>query len=103
MAVRVRYDKNIAGLGKIMTSQRMARFLEGEARKGKAFAESIAPIDTGDYKASFRTASSTRGTGKRVDRAVGYLYNDSDHALAVEYQNGNRVLGHTVDAIEHGL
>ena len=98
--VSIRYDKNIRGLGEIMKSERMAQFLESHAKRGQAFAESIAPVDTGDYVRSFGTSSSTRGTGRRADRAVGYLYNTSDHAAAVEFHNDDRVLGRTVDFIE---
>lgn len=101
--VTIRYEKDVPGLGKIMKSQGMAAMLEGHAKKGQAFAEAIAPVDTGDYKAKFRTSSATRGTGRWADRAAGYLHNDSDHATAVEFKNGDRVLGRTVDAIENGL
>jgi len=103
MARTIRYQPDFRGLGTVMTSREMAAAMEGFARKGQAFAESIAPVETGDYKSRFRTSSATRGTGRRADRAVGYLHNDSDHATLVEFANGDRVLGRTVDAIENGL
>lgn len=97
----IRYDPNYRGLGKIMTGRGMEAMLRDKAQGGKPFAEAIAPVDTGDYKSRFRVASASRGAGRFADRAAGYLYNDSDHAAAVEFQNDARVLGRTVDAIEN--
>lgn len=101
-ASRVRYEPNFRGLGKIMTSQAMAAMLTRHAQRGKQHAEAIAPVETGEYKASFRVSSSNRGAGRWADRAAAYLYNDSSHALAVEFTNGNRTLGITADVIENG-
>lgn len=103
MARTVRYEPDFAGLGKIMTSKRMEAMLKGETQRGKQYAEVIAPRDTGDYAASFRVASSSRGTGRWSDRAAAYLYNDSDHAAVVEFQDDYRTLGIVADIIENGL
>lgn len=99
---RIRYEPDFAGLGRIMTGREMESMLRQRAQAGKAFAEGAAPVDSGEYKASFGVSSVSRGAGRWADRAAAYLYNDSDHALAVEWQNDARVLGRAVDVIENG-
>lgn len=101
--VNVRYDANFQGLGKLMTGREMEAMLRNKAQEGKQYAEVIAPVETGDYKAHFRATSAKRGAGRWSDRAAGYLYNDSDHALAVEFQDDYRTLGIVADIIENGL
>jgi len=103
MADPVRYEPDFPGLGKIMRGKQMQAMLAAQAQKGKQYAEVIAPRDTGDYAASFRVSSAARGAGRFADRAAGYLYNDSDHALAVEFQDDSRTLGIVADIIENGL
>jgi len=103
MARRIRYEPNYRGLGRLMTSKGMEAMLRRETHRGKQYAEVIAPRDTGDYASRFRVASSSRGAGRWSDRAVSYLYNDSDHALAVEFQDDYRTLGIVADIIENGL
>ena len=103
VARSIRYEPDFAGLGKIMTSRGMEAMLRRKAQVGGQYAETIAPRDTGDYAASFRVSSAARGAGRWADRAAGYLYNDSDHALAVEFQDDYRTLGIVADIIEHGL
>jgi len=98
----VRYEPDYAGLGRVMRSREMRAMLEIRTLRGKAFAESIAPRDTGDYARSFRVESSARGEGRWADRAEARLINFSDHATLVEWVNGDRVLGRTVDVIERG-
>lgn len=98
--VSIRYDKDIPGLGKIMTGREMEAMLRSKAELGKQYAEVIAPVDTGDYRSSFRVSSSSRGDGRWVDRAAGYLHNDSDHALLVEFTDDYRTLGIVADLIE---
>lgn len=100
--VNVSYRMNFAGLGKVMRSRGMQTMLAGEAQRGKQYAEVIAPVDTGDYASSFRVTASARGAGRWSDRAVAYLYNDSDHALLVEYEDDYRTLGIVADIIENG-
>ena len=102
MARDVRYEPNIEGLGKIMTGRGVEAMLGARAQAGKQFAEGMAPRRTGDYAASFSVSTSSRGAGRWSDRATAYLYNDSDHAVAVEFQNDERVLGRSVDVIERG-
>jgi hypothetical protein len=101
----IRYSKDIKGTGRLLRSKEMEAVLRHHAQKGKRYAEAIASgfIRTGDYESSFRVASSKQGAGRWADRAAAYLYNDSDHAVLVEYVDDHRVLGTVVDIIENGL
>jgi hypothetical protein len=101
----VTYKPNIKGTNVLMHSKEMERHLRREAQKGKQYAEAIASgfIRTGEYAASFRVASSKSGAGRWADRAAAYLYNDSNHAVLVEFVDDHRVLGTVVDIIENGL
>lgn len=103
MARRVRYEMNFPGLGRVMRGPGMQAMLRTEAERGKQYAELIAPVETGDYKSSFRVSSESRGKGRWKDRAVGYLFNDSDHAVLVEFRDDYRTLGIVADIIEHGV
>jgi hypothetical protein len=103
MAREVTYKANIKGTNVLMHSKEMERHLRLEAQKGKQYAEAIAPRQTGEYASSFRVASSRSGAGRWADRAAAYLYNDSDHAVLVEFVDDYRTLGTVVDIIENGL
>jgi hypothetical protein len=81
----------------------MEAMLRGKVQEGRQYAEVVAPVETGDYASKFRVSSSARGAGRWSDRAAGYLYNESDHALAVEFQDDYRTLGIVADIIENGL
>lgn len=101
MAIRIRYDKNIGEIKKLMTSAEMAAFLQGIAEAAVPYARAISPRDSGDYEESFKVTSVRRG-GPRNNRAEARITNTSDHATAVEFRNhgGQRVLGRVVDHIE---
>ena len=102
MTRSIRYEPNFAGLGKVMTSKGMEAMLRNRTQVGRQYAEVIAPRDTGDYASKFRVASATRGAGRWSDRAAAYLYNDSDHAVLVEFEDDYRTLGIVADIIENG-
>lgn len=72
--------------------------------KGKAYAESISPVDSGEYRDSFEVREETiRFAGK--PRATAVLENTAKHSAAVEWGNQatrgqkHRVLGRTLDAL----
>lgn len=96
---RIRYQKDIAGTRKIMTSQEMADLMRERAELGKSAAEAYAPEDSGDYKAAFKIEVKRRG-GPRNNRAEARLYNSVPYAKDVERRH--RVLGRVVDEIERG-
>lgn len=72
------------------------------AERGKAHAESVAPVESGEYRDSFTVEDSTGWDG----RAAVDLVNTSEHAAAVEYGNrgrrGRHILASTIDIIEAG-
>lgn len=96
---RIRYRKDIAGVGRIMTGEQMAAVMERRARAAIPYAQGAAPDDTGEYDASFDVEVTRRG-GPRGNRAEARLINTAPHAPEVERRY--RVLGQTVDQIERG-
>lgn len=101
----MRYTPDRAGVVGIATSVEMRAALGEVLVKGQAFAETIAPVVTGDYKAHFQIDFDDRGSGSRK-RARGTLANTSDHAAAVEFgpgtSKGHRVLGRTLAQLGKG-
>jgi len=98
----VRCEPDIAGLGRVMRGPEMQAMLAAHARRGQAYAQGVSPVDSGDYVSAFHVEASARGTGRWSDRAEARLVNTSQHASLVEWANGARVLGRTVDHIERG-
>lgn len=97
----VRYTPDIAGTGRLMKGPEMQEMVRSAAEKGKAFAESISPVETGEYKSSFRVEVTAHGgTGVGGDRAQANLINDSDHATDVEWVDNYHVLARTADYIQ---
>lgn len=94
----VRYKADYQGTGKLMNGPEMQEMLRQVAEKGKAFAESIAPVDTGEYKSSFEVTSRSHG-GVHGDRAEAQIVNTSPHAAHVEWQDNYHVLARTADAL----
>jgi hypothetical protein len=97
---RVNYRPNRPGTGQLLRTEEMEQLVARAANKAKAHAEKIAPRDTGRYAASFEVESTRRG-GPNSDRAEAHLINTANHAWAVEFVNGDRVLGKAADHIEH--
>ena len=64
------------------------------AEVGRAYAESIAPRDTGEYAGAFAVVT----TASEVQ-----LVNTSDHAIYVEWHDGFHVLAQAADRIEGNL
>jgi hypothetical protein len=101
----VRYRPNYAGTGELMNSPEMVEVMRQIAEKGKAFAESIAPVGdprtdphAGEYKASFEVTAQAHG-GVHGDRAAAQIVNTSAHAAHVEWQDGYHVLERTAEAL----
>lgn len=94
----IRYKPDIAGTRKLMQSAGMEAMVKAAAQRGKTFAESISPEDTGEYRGAFRVTS-TRSGGPRHDRAAAYLINESPHAIYVEVKDGYHVLARAADYI----
>lgn len=94
----VRYSADYEGTGELMRSPEMQAVVREVAEKAMAYAESISPEYTGEYKASFEVTVTDRG-GLRNDRAEAQLVNTSDHAVNVEWQDGYHVLTRTLGAL----
>lgn len=100
---RVDFQPNYRELGRILRSTGMRQEMERAAEFGLQYARSISPRITGHYVASFHITS---GVGTVITRdgisrrAEALLYNDADYAVDVEWRNGDRILGRTVNVIE---
>jgi hypothetical protein len=94
----VRYRPDYAGTRKLMNSPEMVEVMRQVAGKGIAFAQSISPERTGEYKESFEVTSRAHG-GVHADRAEAQIVNTSAHAAHVEWQDGYHVLGRTAEAL----
>lgn len=95
------YTPDRAGFREMATSSGMQAEMVAAANRGKAYAESIAPVEEGEYRASFRVRPIIDGTGAKA-RAGAILENTSDHAFEVEYTNDDHILQRSIDHIERG-
>ncbi|KAB2344877.1 HK97 gp10 family phage protein [Actinomadura rudentiformis] len=92
-----RYTPDPTAITALAAASEMGDALAEIAGEGARFAAGIAPRRTGRYAASFRT-SSRPGQGG----VEGVLENTAPYAEYVEWADDHRVLGHTVDYLEHG-
>jgi hypothetical protein len=95
------YKPDLKAFRRFMNSPGIQAAMVKVAEEGKAYAEQISPVATGDYRRHFH-AVPVDHAGPRQDRAGAKLYNDSDHSPAVEWRLKYRVLGRTVDHMERG-
>lgn len=77
------YRRNRRGIGEMLRAPFMQADMLRRAENAKAFAESIAPHDTGGF-AEHMHASVVEHGGIRHDRAEGRLSNDDPGALSIE-------------------
>lgn len=81
----------------VLNGSAIASVVAAEAERIAAAARALAPVDTGDYRASI-TATTQPGDG----RVVGIVEATSDHALVVEYggrgTTAHHVLGRAAGA-----
>lgn len=93
------FKASYAGIGKMLKGPIGSAAARLGAEEVKATAEATAPVETGDYKDSFGIRE-----GMGIDRAEAVVYNDSDHALIVEFGSGHtprhRTLGKALGPIE---
>lgn len=90
-----RFRASYGGIGKMIRSPQMQAEMRRRAEKVKAAAEAASPIESGEYKGSFRVTSGARG-GLKKDRAYGRVTNTSSHAFYVEYGNSKVSAHHTL-------
>ena len=101
MADKPTYRADFGAFRRFMNGPEIQAVMVRIAEKGQAYAEQISPVATGEYRRSFHVEPVDHA-GPRGDRAGARLYNDSDHAPAVEWRLKHRVLGRTVDHMEGG-
>lgn len=86
------------GIDAMLRSPEMVRAMRARAEAGRAFAQRIAPVDTGRYRASFRVVA-----GVRDGKAWARLENPVYYAVYLEwgtrYMRARRVLGRAADAM----
>jgi hypothetical protein len=98
------FRANPAGIRALKVFPGVTADLGRRAERGRAFAEAIAPVDTGEYKASFKVTVSTSGGTARAR-----LANTCAHARFVEWPHrvrnstrivaGQHILGRSIDAL----
>lgn len=76
----------------VLNADWMVTHMRDRAEAMKAFAEATAPYEVQDrdgrhYKDSFRVEAAAH-QGAHHDRAAGYLFNDNEVAVQVEYGTG---------------
>lgn len=76
----------------VLNADWMVAHMRDRAEAMKEFAEAIAPYEVMDrdgnhYRDGFRVEANAHG-GWRHDRAAGYLFNDNEVAVQVEYGTG---------------
>ncbi|WP_329521160.1 HK97 gp10 family phage protein [Spirillospora sp. NBC_01491] len=90
-----RFRASFSGIGKMIRSPQMQAAMRSRAEKVAALAAATAPIDSGEYKSSFKVTSGARG-GVRRDRAYGRVTNTAPHAVYVEFGTSKVPAHHTL-------
>jgi uncharacterized RmlC-like cupin family protein len=98
------FKPNRPGIRALKIHPGVAGNLEARTNRGMGYAEATAPVDTGEYKASFRVTVTTTGGTARAR-----LSNTCDHAIYVEFAHrvhnstrivaGQHILGRSIDAM----
>lgn len=93
---KVKVVLKLDGLRGLTYQGDMSSMLWRKAQAVAGVARAKAPVESGRYKASFRTAFAD------TDRNVARVYNDAPYAVTVEYGGSesakNRTLGNALDA-----
>lgn len=103
---RTTYKPNHKGVAGFLNSGQLYRALERIAQDGKRYAESISPVDTGEYASSWQVSRSEVEINDR-SRVAAKLENTAGYAAAVEWgyagrkgepnRPAHRVLGRTLE------
>lgn len=93
------YRANNSGTADLMRDSGVTDYLESTiGAEAQSYAESIAPVATGEYAGAFRTERAESYAETRNLRGVVQLCNDAAHAAVVEARH--HVLSRTRDYIE---
>lgn len=94
--MRIRTDP--AAVKALESSRDTENALRVKAEQAMAYAVTIAPVDTGRYKASFHVT-----TGRRGDRVYARVSNDTPYAVYLEFgtrhMRAQRILQRSIDAL----
>ncbi len=100
----MRVHTNPAAVKTLESTRETEQTLRAAAERGRAYAETIAPVDTGEYKASFHVT-----TGRHGQRVYARVSNSAPHARFVEWPHrvhhstrivaGQHILGRSIDAL----
>lgn len=98
MAVSVRVKTSRAGINRMVRSDFMRREMERRAERVLFVAQQLAPVRTGQYRASITVTSGTRGTG-----AYARVTANAPYSVYVEFGNSRgaprqRVMGRALYA-----
>ena len=99
---RVSYEPDRDGVRRFAESPALQEAALDAAEAGATFARSIAPVDTGEYAASFEVVPAVVDS-PQGPRHGAVLVNTAAHAIYVDGVDGYRVMARTLDAIEGGL
>lgn len=92
------FTEHPQGIAAMLRSDDMQAAMRRKAERGKTYAEAIAPVRTGRYRANFRV-----WVGVRAGLAWARLYNPTPYARFLEwgtrYMRRQRILGRAMDAI----
>lgn len=101
----IEFIPDSAGLAAILRSEPVHELVMDRARGGAAFAQRIAPRDTGEYAANIHAEDGGLG-GRRRDRVMGLVVAEAPHSAAVEFGNDrvepHHVLTRTLDIVQAG-
>lgn len=91
------YEASYKGIGQMLNSDFIQDAMVDHAEKIKAYALTIAPQSSGEYRTSFKIYRN-RGLVSGGVRAYARLYNEAPYAASIEYgnrrgQKGQRILG----------
>ena len=95
------YEPDPVGLAEVGRSPEMQAAMIGIATAATAGARAISPVDSGEYRDSFRVVPTTNTAGwKREKRAAARIENVAPYATAVERRN--KILFKLASIIESG-
>lgn len=101
------YEHNYDAFGQeCLRAPFMRSAMRARAAAVMATAQSIAPVDTGEYVSSFEVSDGITAYGGKGTRAYGRVTNTAPYALALEFGHGKapryRVLGRALFAAGGG-
>lgn len=95
------YEHDPRGLVKVAQSKEMGAAMVAIGKSAVAGVQAISPVDSGDYRDSFRVVPATVRAGWKLDeRAAARIENTSPYASDVERRH--KVLGRVASIIEGG-